>query len=237
MAHLTWDDDGKRLYETGVSKVALYVYNTEENKYIGIDKKGGVAWNGVSSIQETPSGADNNDIYADNIKYLSLRAAEDFGCTIEAYTYPDEWGVCDGSVSVMDGTSEMGLTIGQQTRHTFGLAFESIVGNDTENNDYGTKIHLIYKATASPSSRSYQTVNNSPEAISFSWEVSCLPIDITGYKPSAILTIDCNKLAAYNPDGLATLKKKLWGDESDESAIPELPLPAEVISILKKAAG
>lgn len=229
MAKLIWDKEGEHLFETGVDHAVLYVYNTSTSKYDGIDGKGGVVWNGVNSIQETPSGASANDIYADNVKYLSIRSAEEFGATIEAYTYPDEWGVCDGSAEPIKG-----VKLGQQTRKAFGMSYRTIIGNDTEGNDHGYLLHLIYNGTAAPSSRSYTTVNDNPEAITFSWEVSCLKTNVKGYKPVANITIDSTKVDAQK---LADLEKKLYGDD-DSDDVPVLPSPDEVLQILgAQAAG
>lgn len=217
MAKLTWDDTSKRLYETGVKQGVLYVANSE-GKY-----PKGVAWNGLSSISESPSGADANDIYADDSKYLTLRAAEEFGGTIEAYTYPDEFGVCDGTVEVTPG-----VVVGQQARKPFGLCYRTTLGNDTELDEHGYKLHLVYNATASPSERQYQTVNDSPEAISFSWEFSTTPISAgSAYRKTSLITIDSTKV---DETKLAELEAKLYGSESETA---QLPLPEEVFAILK----
>lgn len=217
MAKLTWDDTSKRLYETGVKQGVLYVANSE-GKY-----PKGVAWNGLSSISESPSGADANDIYADDSKYLTLRAAEEFGGTIEAYTYPDEFGVCDGTVEVTPG-----VVVGQQARKPFGLCYRTTLGNDTELDEHGYKLHLVYNATASPSERQYQTVNDSPEAISFSWEFSTTPISAgSGYRKTSLITIDSTKV---DESKLAALEAKLYGSEAE---VAQLPLPEEVFAILK----
>ncbi len=215
-AKLKWDVDGTRLYETGVSNVVLYTK--------GNDKKYGkaTAWSGVTNITESPSGADETPIYADNIKYLSLRAREEFGATIEAYSYPDEWAACDGSAELTPG-----VRMGQQTRQSFGLAFKTLLGNDEVHDDYGYKLHLIYGGTASPSERAYATVNDSPEAITFSWEVSTIPEAVAGFKPTANLVI------TVTPENAATvekLEKVLFGDSTE--ATPYLPLPDEVKTIL-----
>lgn len=215
MFSLAWDQTGQRLYETGTDRGVLYPQNA-----LGQYPKG-VAWNGLTGVTESPSGADKTDLWADNIKYLSLRAAEDFGATVTCYTYPDEWLACDGSAEPVSG-----VTIGQQTRKPFGLSFRSIIGNDTESNDHGYKIHLIYNATASPSERAYSTVNDSPEAIEFSYELATTPTNITGYKPIASMTIDSTKVAA---DRLAALEAVLYGNGATD---PRLPLPDEVIAIL-----
>lgn len=216
MAKLVWDAIGEHKYETGVDHVALYKPNAQK-KYVG-----GVAWNGVSSISESPSGADSNPIYADNIKYLDLRSAEEFGATVECYTYPPEFAECNGEAIVTDG-----VVIGQQSRKTFGLAYRSIVGNDLQGNDYAYKLHLIYGATASPSEKQYNTVNDSPEAGTFSFELTTTPIAVQGYKNTASLTIDTSLFA--DKDKITALENKLFGTEQDE---PELPTPAEVFDLL-----
>lgn len=216
MAKLVWDAIGEHKYETGVDHVALYKPNAQK-KYVG-----GVAWNGVSSISESPSGADSNPIYADNIKYLDLRSAEEFGATVECYTYPPEFAECNGEAIVTNG-----VVIGQQSRKTFGLAYRSIVGNDLQGNDYAYKLHLIYGATASPSEKQYSTVNDSPEAGTFSFELTTTPIAVQGYKNTASLTIDTSLFA--DKDKITALENKLFGTEQDE---PELPTPAEVFDLL-----
>ena len=219
MAKLVWDAIGEHKYETGVDHVALYKPNAQK-KYVG-----GVAWNGVSAITESPSGADSNPIYADNIKYLDLRSAEEFGATIECYAYPPEFAECNGEAIVMDG-----VVIGQQSRKTFGLAYRSIVGNDLVSNDYGYKLHLIYGATASPSEKQYNTVNDSPEAGTFSFELTTTPIAIKGYKNTAQLTIDSTLFTTEAAKAkLTALENKLFGTEQDE---PELPTPDEALGLL-----
>ena len=216
MAKLIWDAAGQHLYETGIDHVALYRPNVS-GKYTG-----GVAWNGVSSISESPSGADANPVWADNIKYLNLRAAEEFGATIECYTYPPEFAECNGEAIVTTG-----VVIGQQSRKTFGLAYRTIVGNDLQGNDYGYKYHLIYGATASPSEKQYSTVNDSPEAGTFSFELTTTPIAVPGYKNTALVTIDT---ALVNDSAKITaLNNKLFGTEQTE---PELPTPEEVFELL-----
>lgn len=213
---LVWDETGKRLYETGVDHGVLYPQSSDGTYPLG------VAWNGLSNVSESPSGADSNAIYADNIKYLDLTSKEDFGATIEAYTYPDEWGVCDGSAEPVKG-----LVIGQQARKAFGLSYRTLIGNDIDGNDYGYKLHLVYNGKAAPSERAYATVNDSPEAISFSWEVTTTPINVTGYKPTSNISIDSTKVNAEN---LAALETILYGTDS---ADPRLPLPDEVIDIIE----
>ena len=216
MAKLVWDAIGEHKYETGVDHVALYKPNAQK-KYVG-----GVAWNGVSSISESPSGADSNPIYADNIKYLDLRSAEEFGATIECYTYPPEFAECNGEAIVTAG-----VVIGQQSRKTFGLAYRSIVGNDLQGNDYAYKLHLIYGATASPSEKQYSTVNDSPEAGTFSFELTTTPIAVQGYKNTASLTVDTSLFT--DKTKITALENKLFGTDQDE---PELPTPAEVFDLL-----
>lgn len=213
MSKLVWDNTGERLYETGVSKGVLYIPTS------GVYSKG-VAWNGLTAVTESPSGAEATPLYADDIKYLNLMSNEEFGCTIEAYTYPDEFAECDGSASLTDG-----VYIGQQARKTFGFCYRTVIGNDTENNDHGYKLHLIYGCLAAPSEKSYATINDSPEAITFSWEVSTTPVNVTGHKPTACITIDSTKV---DPTKLATLESKLYGAESAEAM---LPLPDEIAQI------
>lgn len=225
MAKLKWDQPGERLYETGVNNCVLYPIQADNTYSLG------VAWNGITSISESPSGAEPNDLYADNIKYLSLRSAEDFGLTIEAYTYPDEWMQCDGSAELTTG-----VVVGQQSRKMFGLCYRTELGNDTNGVDHGYKLHLIYAATASPSERSYQTINDSPEAITFSWEVTTAPIEVAvdgaNFKPTACITIDSTKVDATK---LNNLKDILYGTDASggsEGTTARLPLPAEVLSTL-----
>lgn len=217
MSKLVWDNTGERLYETGVKQGVLYpqvdgAYTT------------GVAWNGLTAVTESPSGAEATPMYADDIKYLNLYSAEEFGATIEAYTYPDEFALCDGSATLAEG-----VYIGQQTRKPFGLSYKTTVGNDTKGADFGYKLHIIYNAMASPSEKAYATINDSPEAITFSWELTTTPVNVTGHKPTACITIDSTKVDA---DKLATLEAKLYGSESEE---PTLPSPDEIAAIF--AAG
>lgn len=216
MAKLVWDKTGERLYETGVSHGVLYVQDSTGAYPTG------VAWNGLTAVTESPSGAEATPLYADDIKYLELRSAEEFGATIEAYTYPKEFEACDGSAELAEG-----VTIGQQDRQTFGLCYRTIVGNDVKKNDLGYKLHLIYGATASPSEKGYQTVNDSPEAITFSWEVTTTPINVDGFKPTSSLTIDSTKVEKSKLDAL---EAKLYGAESAEAT---LPTPDEVAAIFK----
>lgn len=217
MSKLIWDSTGERLYETGVKQAALYVQAT------GGTYPKGVAWNGITAVTESPSGAEATALYADDIKYLSLISAEEFGATIEAYTYPDEFAECDGSASIATG-----VVIGQQKRKAFGLAYKTTLGNDVDNNDYGYKLHLIYGALAAPSEKAYATINDSPEAITFSWEVTTTPVSVAGYKPTAIVTIDSTKA---NKTKLAALEKILYGSEDAEA---RLPLPDEVATLMKE---
>lgn len=218
MSKLVWDQSGKRLYETGVDHGVLYPIQTG-----GVYSKG-VAWNGLTAVTESPSGADVNDIYADNMKYLGLVGAEKFGATVEAYTYPDEFAECDGSVELVKGA-----TIGQQNRKVFGMVYRTVIGNDVDGNEHGYKLHLLYGATAAPSEKAYNTINEDPEAITFSWELSTTPVNVTGHKPTASLTIDSTKA---DPTKLAELEKILFGDTETE---PRLPLPDEIAQLLNVA--
>ena len=216
MAKLIWDKVGERFYETGVSNCALYVYDDTAQ-----DFGAGVAWNGITSITETPSGAEANPIYADNIKYLSLLSAEEFGASIEAYTYPEEFEECDGSAAIAPG-----VMVGQQARKKFCIAYKTIKGNDIQNDAYGYKLHLIYNCNAAPSERAYSTINDSPEAIAFSWEISTTPVAVTGHKPTSILTIDSAKVDAVK---LASIEEALFGGDSTEAKIL---MPDEVLAML-----
>lgn len=212
---LVWDQTGDRTYETGVDHGVLYPQAS------GGTYPRGVAWNGLTAVSENPSGADETKLWADNIKYLSMRAAEEFGFTIEAYTYPEEFEACDGSATLATG-----VTIGQQARSAFGFSFRTVLGNDTELEKHGYKLHLIYGATASPSEKSYQTINDSPEAITFSWEATTTPVNVTNHKPTAQLIIDSTKADASK---LAALEAILYGTEEAEA---RLPLPDEVAKTL-----
>lgn len=218
MARLEWDADSKRLYEVGVDRGVLYPRNAEDGKY-----GAGVAWNGLTGVTESPSGAEPTDLYADNIKYLSMRSAETFGATIEAYTYPPEFEPCDGSASLTEGVS-----IGQQDRVPFGLSYRTLVGNDAKGQGYGYKIHVIYGCTASPSEKPYQTVNDSPEAITFSWEVNATPVNVTGFKPTACVVIDSTKVA---PEKLQKLEAALYGDSTGDG--PKLLMPDEIKALIE----
>ena len=219
MAKLAWDAQGQHFYETGVDHCVLYTLNSAGTAYTN-----GYAWNGVSSINESPSGADESPIYADNIKYLSLRAAEEFGCTIECYTYPDQFAICNG-----EAIPDVGITIGQQARTTFGLSYRTIIGNDAKGNDYGYKLHLVYGCTAAPSERSYSTVNDSPEAGTFSFEVKTVPAAIDGYKNTALITIDSTKVVKANLEALEAL---LYGTDGVSGTDPQLPSPSTVLTTL-----
>lgn len=214
---LVWDKTGERLYETGVSKGVLYPQTS------GSYPKG-VAWNGLTAVTESPSGAEATPLYADNIKYLNLVSAEEFGATIEAYMYPDEFAACNGESELAAGVS-----IGQQARTPFGLSYQTKIGNDIDT-EAGYKIHIIYGALAAPSEKAYATVNDSPEAITFSWEVTTTPVEVTGLKPTASLVIDSTKVDAAK---LAELEKVLYGDEESEA---RLPLPDEIANIFKDQA-
>ena len=218
MSKLVWDNTGERLYETGVSKGVLYI-PTE-----GVYNKG-VAWNGLTAVTESPSGAEATPLYADDIKYLNLMSNEELGCTIEAYTYPDEFAECDGSASLTEG-----VYIGQQARKTFGFCYRTVIGNDTESNAHGYKLHIIYGCLAAPSEKNYATINDSPEAITFSWEVSTTPVNVSGHKPTACITIDSTKA---DPTKLATLEAKLYGTDGNGGSAtePMLPLPDEIAQI------
>lgn len=221
MSALVWDTIGEHFYETGVDHAVLYPTNTS-----GTYPKG-VAWNGITAINESPSGAESNPQYADNIKYLDLTSAEEFGGTIEAYTYPTEFGECDGSAEV-----KTGVILGQQARKMFGLSYRTKIGNDTEGQDHAYKLHLIYGAKVSPSDRGYNTVNDSPEAITFSWEFTTTPVQVAtkgsdgkAYRPVSSITIDSR---TADPTKLAELEKKLYGDVSGEATLPS---PDEVITM------
>ena len=222
MAKLVWDETGKRFYETGVDHGVLYPLD-ETGKY-----SKGVAWNGLSAVSESPSGAEPTAIYADNIKYLNLMSAEEFGATIEAYYYPDEWAECDGSAAIATG-----VYAGQQPRKTFGLCYRTKLGNDVDGDDHGYKLHLIYGALASPTEKSFNSVNDSPDVQPFSWEISTTPVSVEGFKPTACITIDSTKA---NKTDLATLEGILYGS-GEPDAKPRLPLPDEVITIMSTTGG
>ena len=219
MSKIVWDQTGERLYETGVKQGVLYIPTN------GVYSKG-VAWNGLTAVTESPSGAEATALYADDIKYLNLMSNEEFGCTIEAYTYPEEWAACDGSASLAAG-----VTIGQQARKTFGLSYRTTIGNDVDGSDYGYKLHLVYGGLAAPSEKAYATINDSPEAITFSWEVSTTPVNVTGYKPTSHIEIDSTKA---DKAALAALEAILYGSESEEA---RLPLPDEIATLMAAAQG
>lgn len=220
MAKLVWDKTGDRLYETGVKNGVLYIPTA------GVYSKG-VAWNGLTAVTESPSGAEATALYADDIKYLSLMSTEEFGATIEAYTYPDEFAACDGSAELADG-----VMIGQQKRSPFGLCYKTTIGNDTEGNDHGYKLHIIYGAQAAPSEKAYATINDSPEAITFSWEITTTPVNVTGAKPTASLVIDSTKA---DPSKLAALEDILYGKDGEPGNEPRLPLPDEIKTLMTAA--
>ena len=219
MSKIDWDQTGERLYETGVKRGVLYVQDS------GGTYPKGVAWNGLTAVTESPSGAEATPLYADDIKYLNLISTEELGGTIEAYTYPDEFAECDGSASIATG-----VYIGQQPRKTFGMCYTTTVGNDVDSNAHGYKLHLIYGALASPSEKAYSTINDSPEAITFSWEFSTTPVNVTGFKPTANIVIDSTKVAS---EKMTALEKILYGDTEAE---PRLPLPDEVAQVITAGA-
>ena len=224
MAAIVWDNIGEHFYETGVKNGVLYVSKTTESGGVSTtDPYGlGVAWNGLTAVTESPEGAEATDLWADDIKYLTMISAESFKATVEAYTYPDEFAECDGSAAIADG-----VFIGQQTRKAFGLCYRTTLGNDTDGNDHGYKLHLIYGAKAAPSERAYATINDSPEAITFSWEISTIPVAVTDHKPTACLTIDSTKVE--NPQYLTALENILYGSQN---ADPRMPLPDEVKRVI-----
>lgn len=218
MARLEWDKTGEHLYETGVDHGVLY-FPDQTGAY-----KNGVAWNGLISVSESPSGAEATGQYADNIKYLNLISAEEFGATVEAYTYPEEFEACNGNKELVDNT---GVYVGQQSRSVFGFCYRTMIGNDTDGQDHGYKLHLVYGCQVSPSEKAYQTINDSPEALTFSWELSTTPVNVTGKKPTALLVIDSTKIDSTK---LTRIEAKLYGDESSTGAV--LPTPDEIAEIL-----
>lgn len=220
MSKIVWDQTGERTYETGVKNGVLYLQEA------GGAYPQGVAWNGLTAVTESPSGAEATPLYADDIKYLNLVSAEEFGATIEAYTYPDEFKACNGEAELTAG-----VTIGQQNRRTFGMVYITTVGNDVDGNGYGYKLHIIYGATAAPSEKAYATINDSPEAITFSWEVKTTPVNVTGHKPTASITIDSTKA---DKTKLAELEKVLFGSSESEA---RLPLPDEIAQIMSGEAA
>ena len=223
MPKITWDNTGERLYETGVKMGVLYPIQSDGSYSLG------VAWNGLTAVTESPSGAEATALYADDIKYLNLMSNEEFGATIEAYTYPDEFAECDGSAALAKG-----VMIGQQKRKTFGLCYRTALGNDVDGSDYGYKLHLVYGCLAAPSEKAYSTINDSPEAITFSWEVSTTPVSVTGFKPTSQITIDSTKV---NSAKLTSLESILYGTDADgdTGASPRLPLPDEVATLMGEA--
>ena len=218
MSKIVWDAIGEHTFETGVRNGVLYLQGAEGTYNTG------VAWNGLTSVSESPEGAEPTDLYADDIKYLTLMSAENFKATIEAYTYPDEFAECDGSATIADG-----VTIGQQSRKPFGLCYRTAIGNDTDGNEHGYKLHIVYGCQASPSEKQYSTINDSPEAITFSWEVSTTPVNVNGKKTTATLIIDSTKA---DKSKLTALEDILYGSESVE---PRLPLPDEIATLMTKA--
>lgn len=217
MARITWDNTGERFYETGVKMGVLYPIQASG------DYTKGVAWNGLTTVTESPSGAEATALYADDIKYLNLMSNEEFGATIEAYTYPDEFAECDGSAALAAG-----VMIGQQKRKTFGLCYRTSIGNDVDGSDHGYKLHLVYGCLAAPSEKAYATINDSPEAITFSWEVSTTPVNVTGYKPTSQITIDSTKVDQAK---LTALEDVLYGKDQTE---PKLPMPDEVAQMFSE---
>lgn len=215
MAPLTWDQVGEKVYETGVDRGVLYIPDPVTGVY---DE--GVAWNGLTTVTESPSGAEPSAQYADNIKYLNLISAEEFGATIEAFTYPDEFGPMDGAA-----TPQPGVLLGQQGRRSFGLCFRTQIGNDIEGTDFGYKLHLVYGCQAAPSEKAYATINDSPEAITFSWEVTTTPVPVTGHKPTSLLVVDSTKV---DPADLLALEQLLYGFAATAAA---LPMPDAVIAL------
>lgn len=225
MAKLVWDKTGDRFYETGVKQGVLYIPTD------GVYSKG-VAWNGLTAVTESPSGAEATALYADDIKYLNLLSTEEFGATIEAYTYPDEFAACDGSAELTKG-----VTIGQQKRSTFGLCYKTTIGNDTDGNDHGYKLHIIYGALATPSEKAYSTINDSPDAVTFSWEITTTPVNVAGQKPTASLVIDSTKA---DKTKLEALEAILYGKDPTSSGAqdgvePRLPLPDEIKTLMTAA--
>ena len=216
MAKLVFNNVGERLFETGVKNGVLYVMGDE-----GTYEKG-VVWNGLTAVTESPSGADTTPLYADDVKYVVIYAAEEFGATVEAFTYPEEFEQCDGSAAIFEG-----VTIGQQSRKSFGMCYKTSVGNDVQGQDFGYKIHIIYGAKAAPSEKSYSTINDSPEAVTFSWELSTVPVPVEGFNPTATMVIDSTRVPK---EKMKLIEDKLYGTESEEAT---LPLPNELLALLK----
>ena len=216
MAKLIFDEVGSRFFETGVKNGVLFVQGADG------EYENGVVWNGLTAVTESPSGAEATPLYADDMKYVVLYSTEEFGATVEAYTYPEEFEQCDGSAALMEG-----ITIGQQPRKSFGLVYKTVIGNDVQGQDLGYKIHIIYGAKAAPSEKAFATINDSPEAVTFSWELSTVPVPVSGHRPTATVVIDSTKVDA---EKLALLEAKLFGSDSEEST---LPLPDEIAELLK----
>lgn len=219
MARIIWDNVGERFYEVGVKHGVFYPQKEDGSYPVG------VPWNGLTAVTESPSGAEATPLYADDVKYLNLMSAEEFGATIEAYTYPEEFALCDGSAELTPG-----VLIGQQKRTAFGMCYTTTIGNDIQGNAYGYKLHIIYGALASPSERNYGTINDSPEANTFSWEVKTTPVPVEGHDPTASITIDSTKVSK---EALAALEAVLYGSEEAEA---RLPLPNEIMYIMTEAA-
>ena len=217
MAKLIFNNVGERLFETGVKNGVLYVMG-DDGAY-----GNGVVWNGLTAVTESPSGAETTPLYADDVKYVVIYAAEEFGATVEAYTYPEEFEQCDGSAAISEG-----ITIGQQTRKSFGMCYKTSVGNDVQGQDYGYKIHIIYGAKAAPSEKSYSTINDSPEAVTFSWELSTVPVPVEGHNPTATMVIDSTRVPA---EKMALIEAKLYGSEEAEAT---LPLPNEILELIEQ---
>lgn len=216
MAKLIFDEVGSRFFETGVKNGVLFVQGADG------EYENGVVWNGLTAVTESPSGAEATPLYADDMKYVVLYSTEEFGATVEAYTYPEEFEQCDGSAALMDG-----ITIGQQPRKSFGLVYKTVIGNDVQGQDLGYKIHIIYGAKAAPSEKAFATINDSPEAVTFSWELSTVPVPVSGHRPTATVVVDSTKVDA---EKLVLLEAKLFGSETEEST---LPLPDEIAELLK----
>lgn len=229
MSKIVWDKTGERLYESGVKQGVLYP-SDGKGGYAG-----GVAWNGLTAVNESPSGAEPTPIYADDMKYLNLTSAEDYSATVEAYTYPDEFTECDGSVEIAPG-----VYAGQQARKLFGLCYRTVLGNDVDGEDYGYKLHLVYGGKASPSEKSHSTINDSPEATTFSWEISTTPVEITELvggkrlKPTACLTFDSTKISAAKMKALEDILYGKDGADGNDGEEPRLPLPDEIIKLMKE---
>lgn len=219
---LSWDQVGERDYETGVDRGVVYPFNGTTKLY-----DSGYAWNGLTAVNENPSGAEATALYADNMKYLELRSAEQFGMTVEAYTYPDEFAILDGTAAPVTG-----VYLGQQKRGLFGFSYRTKVGNDVDGDDAGYKLHLVYGCMASPSSKNYATINDSPEAITFSWEVTTTPVQVSGFKPVCTIVIDTTKLDTAGKTALAALEQILYGTGGENATTPSLPLPATVLSTM-----